>query len=170
MSRPAGEFRDIDRGDKRLNERAALLAGQLAAKPSGSIPGARGGSAASQAADRFLARPEAGWEAILSPFGAMPKRACVSTRVGRCRWHVSRGELHCRPRSGGTGLGEARRPAPAEQSRGRHVRPSRRTDRVVPGTLTLGVRTVLSCAQEWLPGGGPAIGHGAAPGADADMR
>ncbi|MGB0129532.1 MAG: transposase DNA-binding-containing protein [Rhodocyclaceae bacterium] len=74
MSRPEGEFRDIALGDKRLNEGAALLAGQLAAKPSGIFPGARGGSAASQAADRFFARPEFGWEAFLSPFGAMPKR------------------------------------------------------------------------------------------------
>jgi hypothetical protein len=67
MGWAAEEFKDIDLGDKRLNKRAAVLAEQLAAKPTASIPGACGGWAETQAAYRFLAQPELSWEDILSP-------------------------------------------------------------------------------------------------------
>jgi transposase-like protein len=44
MSWAAEEFKGINLGDKRLNQRAILLAERLAEKPTASIPGACGGS------------------------------------------------------------------------------------------------------------------------------
>lgn len=55
MSWAKAEFKGVDLGDKRLDKRAVLLAEQLAAKPTASIPGACGGWAKTQAAYRFLA-------------------------------------------------------------------------------------------------------------------
>ena len=43
MGWAAEEFATVDLGDKRLNNRLVKLAGQLAAKPTLSIPGACGG-------------------------------------------------------------------------------------------------------------------------------
>lgn len=67
MSWATEEFKNIDLGDARLNKRTALLAEQLAANPMASIPQACGGWAETQAAYRFLAQDELGWEDILAP-------------------------------------------------------------------------------------------------------
>ncbi len=67
MSWATEEFKNIDLGDARLNKRTALLAEQLVANPMASIPQACGGWAETQAAYRFLAQDELGWEDILAP-------------------------------------------------------------------------------------------------------
>jgi hypothetical protein len=61
------EMEGIDLGDERLNERAAQLLGQLATKPSQSIPTACGGWAETQAAYRFFDNPKVSVEKILQP-------------------------------------------------------------------------------------------------------
>jgi len=64
---PAGELEGIDLGDERLNRRAPQLLGQLAAKPSQSIPAACGGWAETQAAYRFFDNQKVRVEKILQP-------------------------------------------------------------------------------------------------------
>jgi len=71
MSWAAEEFKHIDLGDKRLNQRAIRLAERLAEKPTASIPGACGGWAETQAAYRFLAQDEMDWRDILAPHWAV---------------------------------------------------------------------------------------------------
>ncbi len=73
MSWAAEEFKSIDLGDKRLNKRAYLLAEQLAAKPTASIPAACGGWAETQAAYRFMAQDKVEWTDILAPHIACSK-------------------------------------------------------------------------------------------------
>ncbi len=73
MSWAAEEFKGIDLGDKRLNKRAYLLAEQLAAKPTASIPAACGGWAETQAAYRFMAQDKVEWTDILAPHIACSK-------------------------------------------------------------------------------------------------
>ncbi len=67
MSWAEEEFKGIDLCDKRLNKRAILLAEQLAAKPTASIPMACGGWVETQAAYRFMAHDDVEWSDILSP-------------------------------------------------------------------------------------------------------
>jgi hypothetical protein len=67
MAWAAEEFSSIDLGDKRLNKRAVLIAEQLAANPSASIPQACGGWTETQAAYRFTANDGIGWDDILAP-------------------------------------------------------------------------------------------------------
>ena len=64
---PTEELAGIDLGDQRLNQRAPQLLGQLAAKPSHSIPAACGGWAETQAAYRFFDNPKVSVEKILHP-------------------------------------------------------------------------------------------------------
>ena len=63
----AQELAGIDLGDARLNKRSVTLLDRLADKPTASIPHACNGWAETQAAYRFLAQEEIGWEDILSP-------------------------------------------------------------------------------------------------------
>lgn len=80
----AKEFKDIDLGDKRLNKRAVLLAEQLAAKPTASIPGACGGWAETAAAYRFLAQDELEWSDILAPHWQCSSVRMKAHRVVLC--------------------------------------------------------------------------------------
>ena len=73
MSWATEEFKGIDLGDKCLNKRAFLLAEQLAAKPTASIPAACGGWAETQAAYRFMAQDKVEWTDILAPHIACAK-------------------------------------------------------------------------------------------------
>ena len=84
MGWAAEEFKGIDLGDKRLDKRAALLAEQLSAKPSASIPGACGGWAETQAAYRFLAQDGIGWDDILSPHWHSSQARMQAHRVVLC--------------------------------------------------------------------------------------
>jgi hypothetical protein len=75
----AMEFGSIDLGDKRLNRRAILLAGQLSGNPTASIPQACGGWAETAAAYRFFAQDRLTWADILEPHwqrSAERMRAC----------------------------------------------------------------------------------------------
>jgi hypothetical protein len=84
MSWAAEEFKGIDLGDKRLNQRAVLLAEQLAEKPTASIPQACGGWAETQAAYRFLAQDEMDWRDILAPHWACSQARMREHRVVLC--------------------------------------------------------------------------------------
>ena len=61
------EFETIDLGDRRLNQRAVLLAERLGQKPGASIPGACESWAETAAAYRFLGNAQVGWEEKSSP-------------------------------------------------------------------------------------------------------
>jgi hypothetical protein len=78
------EFTGIDLCDKRLNKRTILLAEQLAAKPTASIPGACGGWAETQAAYRFLSQDKVEWTDILSPHIACSKARMREHSVVLC--------------------------------------------------------------------------------------
>jgi hypothetical protein len=78
MSWAAEEFKDIDLGDKRLDQRAV----RLAEKPTASIPQACGGWAETQAAYRFLAPDERDWRDIRAPPWACSQARLREHRVG----------------------------------------------------------------------------------------
>ena len=59
------EFKTLNLGDERLNERAKHLAKRLSGKPAESIPNACNGWAETQAAYRFLSNPRTDWQALL---------------------------------------------------------------------------------------------------------
>ncbi len=61
----AMEFKGIDLGDKRLNQRAVLLAEQLSGNPTASIPQACGGWAETGAAYRFFAQDKLEWTDVM---------------------------------------------------------------------------------------------------------
>ena len=61
------ELAGVNLGDARLNKRCVRLLDRLADKPTASIPHACNGWAETQAAYRFLAQDEIGWEDILAP-------------------------------------------------------------------------------------------------------
>ena len=61
------ELSGIDLGDARLNKRSMTLLERLADKPTVRIPTACKGWSETQAAYRFLAQDEIGWEDILTP-------------------------------------------------------------------------------------------------------
>ena len=84
MSWAAEEFKGIDLGDKRLDQRAILLAERLAEKPTASIPGACGGWAETQAAYRFLAQEELDWRDILAPHWVCAQARLREHRVVLC--------------------------------------------------------------------------------------
>lgn len=66
MSWATEEFKGVELGDERLNERAVLLAERLGSQPTESIPNACHGWAETQAAYRFLRNPKADWRALLA--------------------------------------------------------------------------------------------------------
>jgi hypothetical protein len=69
------ELAGVNLGDERLNKRSIKLLERLGEKPTASIPNACNGWSETQAAYRFLAQPEIGWEDILSPhFGCTHER------------------------------------------------------------------------------------------------
>lgn len=61
------ELQGIDLGDERLNKRSVKLLETLGEKPTASIPHACNGWGETQAAYRFFAQEDIGWEDILSP-------------------------------------------------------------------------------------------------------
>jgi len=71
----AQKLAGIDLGDARLSKRSVTLLDRLADKPTASIPHACNGWAETQAAYRFLAQEDIGWEHILMPhFGCTRQR------------------------------------------------------------------------------------------------
>jgi hypothetical protein len=61
------EMETADLGDRRLDERLAILLGQLGDHPQLSIPNACGGWAETVAAYRFFDNPKSEFEAVLKP-------------------------------------------------------------------------------------------------------
>ena len=84
MSWAAGEFADLDLGDKRLDRRAVKLVEALAEKPMASIPQACGGWAETQAAYRFFGSEEFDWRDILAPHVASTQRRMAEHEVVLC--------------------------------------------------------------------------------------
>src|ERR1700744_575385 len=75
----AMEFKGIDLGDKRLNQRAILLAEQLSGNPTASIPQACGGWAETAAAYRFFGQDRLDWSDVMEPHWQ-----CSSERMRAC--------------------------------------------------------------------------------------
>ena len=80
----AQELSGIDLGDARLNKRSVILLDRLADKPTASIPNACNGWAETQAAYRFLAQEEIGWEDILAPHFACTHERMQNRPVVLC--------------------------------------------------------------------------------------
>lgn len=70
------EFKGVSLGDKRLDKRLVLLAEQLGATPTASIPAACGGWAETQAAYRFFDHEKIEWSDIMEPH-----RQCAIERM-----------------------------------------------------------------------------------------
>ena len=84
MSWAAGEFADLDLGDKRLDRRAVKLAEAFAGKPMASIPQACGGWTETQAAYRFFGSEEFDWQDILAPHFASTHKRMAEHPVVLC--------------------------------------------------------------------------------------
>lgn len=80
----AQELSGIDLGDARLNKRSVMLLDRLADKPTASIPNACNGWAQTQAAYRFLAQEDIGWEDILAPHFACTHERMQNRPVVLC--------------------------------------------------------------------------------------
>lgn len=154
MGWAAEEFKTIDLGDKRLDKRAVLLAERLAEKPTASIPGACGGWAETQAADRFLAQDEVGWEDILRSHGR-----CSAARMGAHRTVLCLQDTTELDFNGQTiaGLG----PLSFEAQRGLYVHP----------TYAVSVeREPLGVLDAWMGAREPKDARGARPGPKESQR
>ena len=88
------EFKTINLGDKRLDQRLMLLAERLADRPTASIPGACKGWAETQAAYRFLAQEEVSWEAILEPHWACSIERMKAQRIVLCLQDTTELDFH----------------------------------------------------------------------------
>lgn len=84
MTWAAEEFATADLGDKRLNRRLVKLAGQLAAKPTASIPGACGGWGDTAAAYRMLDNERCDWRAIIESHGSCAIQRMAGLPVVLC--------------------------------------------------------------------------------------
>jgi len=80
----AQELSGIDLGDARLNKRSVMLLDWLADKPTASIPTACNGWEQTQAAYRFLAQEDIGWEDILAPHFACTHERMQNQPVVLC--------------------------------------------------------------------------------------
>lgn len=78
------EFKGIDLGDQRLNQQAVLLAKQLSANPSVSIPQACCGWAETVAAYQFFAPDKLEWTDILEPHWAYSAERMQACNVVLC--------------------------------------------------------------------------------------
>jgi hypothetical protein len=78
------EFETIDLGDKRLNDRAVLLAERLADSPSASIPKACQGWKETQAAYRLITNESVNAEAIAAPHYVCTERRMAAQPVALC--------------------------------------------------------------------------------------
>lgn len=84
MNWAAEEFATIVLGDKRLDQRAVLLAERLGQNPFASIPAACDGWHETQGACRFLKRPSVGWEALLQPHWDCAQQRMQAHRIVLC--------------------------------------------------------------------------------------
>lgn len=138
------EFEGIDLGDKRLNRRAVLLAEQLSASPSASIPEACGGWAETAAAYRFLAQDKLEWSDIMEPHWRCSAQRMRSCEVVLCIQDTT--ELNYNGQSI-AGLG----PLSYEAQRGMYLHA---TYAVTPQREPLGVLDAWMWARELKDAGG----------------
>lgn len=138
MSWAAEEFKTIDLGDRRLDRRTVLLAERLASNPQASIPQACGGWAETQAAYRFLAQDDIGWEGILAPHWQSAEQRMRAYPVVLCLQDTT--ELNFNGQRI-AGLG----PLSYEAQRGMYVHP---TYAVTPEREPLGVLDAWMWARE----------------------
>ena len=139
------EFETIDLGDRRLNQRAVLLAERLGQKPGASIPGACESWAETAAAYRFLGNAQVGWEEILT---AHAKRTLTRIRehaVVLCLQDTTELDYNGQAMSG---LG----PLSYEAQRGLYLHP---TYMVTPDREPLGVTNAWTWAREFKKGDAP---------------
>ena len=84
MTWAAEEFATVELGDKRLNARLVKLAGQLAAKPTASIPAACGGWGDTAAAYRMLDNERCDWREIIQAHGRCALQRMAALPVVLC--------------------------------------------------------------------------------------
>lgn len=84
MNWAAEEFATVELGDKRLNNRLVKLAGQLAAKPTLSIPAACGGWGDTAAAYRMLDNERCDWREIIEAHGRCTLQRMTGLPVVLC--------------------------------------------------------------------------------------
>lgn len=123
------ELSGVDLGDKRLNRRSVKLLGQLGERPTASIPGACNGWAETQAAYRFLAQEDIGWEDILTPHFGCTYERMAAHRVVLCIQDTTELDYNGQETEGLGTLSYARQ-------RGMYLHP---TYAVTPERLPLGV-------------------------------
>jgi hypothetical protein len=135
MSWARQEFETLELGDKRLNERAVLLAERLGQKPGASIPSACRNWAETVVAYRFLRNDEVGWEDILSAHARASMARIREHAVVLCLQDTTEVDSNGQAMSG---LG----PLSYEAQRGLYLHP---TYGVTPEREPLGVTHVWDC-------------------------
>jgi hypothetical protein len=84
MKWAAEEFKTIELGDARLNNRSVLLLERLAQKPSASIPGACSNWAETTAAYRFLSNDNVRWDKVLEAHWQASQERMAQHKVVLC--------------------------------------------------------------------------------------
>jgi len=139
------EFETIDLGDKRLNQRAVLLAERLAQKPSASIPAACGNWAETAAAYRFLSNEHVSWQEVMTAHGKASQERIRQHPVVLCLQDTTELDYNGQTM---TGLG----PLSYEAQRGLYLHP---TYVVTPQREPLGVINAWTWAREFRQGDAP---------------
>ena len=148
MSWARDEFGTIELGDRRLNERAVLLAERLGQKPGASIPGACENWAETAAAYRFLRNEQVGWEEVLRAHARASQARIREHAVVLCIQDTTELDYNGQAMSG---LG----PLSYEAQRGLYLHP---TYVVTPEREPLGVTNAWTWAREFKKGDAPRVG------------
>jgi hypothetical protein len=139
------EFEKIDLGDKRLNQRAVLLAERLAQKPGASIPAACQSWAETAAAYRFLSNEHVSWQDVMTAHGKASQARISQHPVVLCLQDTTELDYNGQAM---TGLG----PLSYEAQRGLLLHP---TYVVTPQREPLGVINAWTWAREFRSGDAP---------------
>ncbi len=154
MSWADEEFREIDLGDKRRDNRAIRLVERLAERPTASIPGACRGWVETQAAYRFLSGEEYDWMDILEPHRQCTRARMAPHPVVLCLQDTTELDFNGQVIAG---LG----PLSYEPQRGMYLHP---TFAVTPAREPLGVLDTWMWARE------PKAPDGTRPGIKESVR
>ncbi|MDN5940194.1 MAG: IS4 family transposase [Salinisphaera sp.] len=138
----------MDLGDRRLNQRAVLLAERLGQKPGASIPGACESWAETAAAYRFLRNAQVDWEEVLTAHARTSQARMREHAVVLCIQDTTELDYNGRAIQG---LG----PLSYEAQRGLYLHP---TYVVTPQREPLGVINAWSWARAFKAGDGPRDG------------
>jgi len=148
------EFKTINLGDARLNQRMVLLAEQLARQPGASIPDACANWTETAAAYRFLSNPKASSEEVLEAHGRASQERIRPHAVVLCLQDTTELDYNGRAMKG---LG----PLSYEAQRGLYVHP---TYVVTPEREPLGLLSAWTWAREFKDA------NGARPGVLESVR